>query len=152
MIKPMTIQQLLQQQFDEYTCAQKLDRQRLKVCGHLMDRHTPALGGIQYQCDHYDTQVALYHSCRDRHCPQCQLHASHRWSERQQQDILPVAYYHLIFTLPHDLNGWVQLAEVAEKQQRGEPPAYPCPKCKKGHLVAIYEINPVWPFHVMEPG
>ena len=109
MIKPTTIQQLLQQQFDEYTGTQKLDRQRLKVCGHLMNCHTPALGGIQYQCDHCGTQVPLYHSCRDRHCPQCQLHASHRWSERQQQDILPVTYYHLIFTLPHDLNGWVQL-------------------------------------------
>ena len=109
MIKPTTIQQLLQQQFGEYTGAHKLDRQRLKVCGHLMNCHTPALGGIQYQCDHCDTVVPLYHSCRDRHCPQCQLQASHRWSERQQQDILPVTYYHLIFTLPHDLNGWVQL-------------------------------------------
>jgi len=109
MIKPTTIQQLLQQQFDEYTGTHKLDRQRLKVCGHLMNCHTPALGGIQYQCDHCDTRVPLYHSCRDRHCPQCQLHASHRWSERQQRDILPVTYYHLIFTLPHDLNGWVQL-------------------------------------------
>ena len=109
MIKPTTIQQLLQQQFDEYTGAHKLDRQRLKVCGHLMNCHTPALGGIEYQCDHCDTRVPLYHSCRDRHCPQCQRRASRQWSERQQQDILPVTYYHLIFTLPHDLNGWVQL-------------------------------------------
>ncbi len=47
-----------------------------------------------------------------------------------------------------------QPPEVAEKQQMHEPQTYPCPKCKKGHLIAIYEINPVWPFHVhvMEPG
>ncbi|RLD18315.1 MAG: IS91 family transposase [Caldiserica bacterium] len=109
MLKQTTIQQLLQQQFDEYIGEHKLDRQRLKVCRHLMNCHTSALGGIQYQCDHCETQVPLYHSCRDRHCSQCQLHASHRWSERQQQDILPVTYYHLVFTLPHDLNGWVQL-------------------------------------------
>ena len=109
MLKPTTLQQLLQQRFDEYTGAHKLDRQRLKVCGHLMNCHTPALGGIQYQCDHCDTRVPLYHGCRDRHCPQCQRRATRQWSERQQQDILPVTYYHLVFTLPHDLNGWVQL-------------------------------------------
>ena len=45
-----------------------------------------------------------------------------------------------------------QPPEAVVKQQRDEPPVYPCQKCKKGHLIAIYEINPVWPFHVMEPG
>ena len=51
----------------------------------------------------------MYHSCRDRHCPQCQQRATRQWSERQQQAVLPVSYYHLVFTLPHKLNGWVQL-------------------------------------------
>ncbi len=103
------IQGLLQQHFNAYSHHHKLDGQRLKVCRHLLSCHTPALGGIQYQCDHCQSQVPQYHSCRDRHCPQCQQRASRRWSERQQQDILPVTYYHLVFTLPHELNGWMQL-------------------------------------------
>jgi hypothetical protein len=67
------------------------------------------MGGIQYECDHCQSEVPLYHSCRDRHCPQCQRQASQQWSERQKQAVLPVSYFHLVFTLPHELNGWVQL-------------------------------------------
>lgn len=43
------------------------------------------------------------------YCPQCQQRATKRWTERQQQDVLPVTYYHLVFTLPHELNSWMQL-------------------------------------------
>ena len=103
------VQTILQQHFNAYSHTHKLDGQRLKVCRHLLSCYTPALGGIQYQCNHCKVQVPQYHSCRDRHCPQCQQRASRRWSERQQQDVLPVTYYHLVFTLPHELNGWVQL-------------------------------------------
>jgi hypothetical protein len=105
----LSVQQLLQQHLDNYSHTHKLDSHRLKVCRHLLNCHTPALRGLQYQCDHCDTQVPLYHSCRDRHCPQCQQRATKQWAERQQQDVLPVTYYHLVFTLPHELNGWMQL-------------------------------------------
>ena len=105
----LSIQQLLQQHLDDYSHTHKLDSHRLKVCRHLLHCHTPALGGLQYQCDHCDAQVPLYHSCRDRHCPQCQQRATREWTERQQRDVLPVTYYHLVFTLPHELNGWMQL-------------------------------------------
>ena len=105
----LSVQQLLQQHLDSYSHTHKLDSHRLKVCRHLLNCHTPALGGLQYQCDHCESQVPLYHSCRDRHCPQCQQRATKRWTERQQQDVLPVTYYHLVFTLPHELNSWMQL-------------------------------------------
>ena len=105
----LSIQQLLQQHLDDYSHDHKLDSHRLKVCRHLLNCHTPALGGLQYQCDHCNAQAPLYHSCRDRHCPQCQQRATRQWAERQQQDVLPVTYYHLVFTLPHELNGWIQL-------------------------------------------
>ena len=104
-----TLQQLLQQHLDDYCQNHKLDSHRLKVCRHLLDCHTPALGGLQYQCDHCKSQFPQYHSCRDRHCPQCQQRATRQWTEKQQQDVLPVTYYHLVFTLPHELNGWMQL-------------------------------------------
>jgi hypothetical protein len=105
----LTLQRLLEQHLDDYTQDHSLDNQRLKVCRHLMNCHTPAMGGIEYQCDHCEHEVPLYHSCRDRHCPQCQQRASRQWCGRQQQAVLPVTYYHLVFTLPHELNGWVQL-------------------------------------------
>ncbi len=105
----LTLQRLLQQHLDDYTQDHKLDSNRLKVCRHLLQCHTPALGGMSYHCDHCAHEVPLYHSCRDRHCPQCQQRATRLWCEHQQQSVLPVTYYHLVFTLPHELNGWVQL-------------------------------------------
>lgn len=109
MNNPLTLQDILKQHLDDYSHNHKLDSHRLKVCRHLLSCHTEALGGIAYQCDQCDSEVPLYHSCRDRHCPQCQQRASRQWRERQQQAVLPVTYYHLVFTLPHELNGWVQL-------------------------------------------
>ena len=88
---------------------EKLDSQRLKVCGSLLACRTEALGGLKWQCDHCGTELPRYHGCRDRHCPQCQGRATRLWSEQRQAHILPVTYYHLVFTLSHRLNGWVQL-------------------------------------------
>lgn len=109
MADKLSLQTVLKQHLEDYARDHPLDGQRLKVCRHLMHCHTPALGGMQYQCDHCAHPVPQYHSCRDRHCPQCQHRASRRWCDQQQQAILPVTYYHLVFTLPHELNGWAQL-------------------------------------------
>ena len=109
MTNSITLQGILLQHLGDYGQSHKLDGNRLKVCGHLLACHTPALGGMSYQCDHCESEIPLYHSCRDRHCPQCQNRASQQWRDKQQQAALPVTYYHLVFTLPHALNGWVQL-------------------------------------------
>ena len=109
MTKSITLQSLLQRHLSDYQQSHQLDANRLKVCDHLLRCHTPALGGLSYECDHCEREIPLYHSCRDRHCPQCQQRATRQWSDRQQQAVLPVTYYHLVFTLPHELNGWVQL-------------------------------------------
>jgi hypothetical protein len=109
MTKSMTLQGILQRHLPDYNRSHKLDGNRLKVCDHLLACHTRALGGLAYECDHCDREIPLYHSCRDRHCPQCQHRASRQWRDKQQQAVLPVSYYHVVFTLPHALNGWVQL-------------------------------------------
>jgi hypothetical protein len=88
---------------------QRLSARQWQVCSHLQACHTAALGGLKRHCDHCDYEVPQYHACRDRHCPQCQWRASRRWCEQQQAAVLPVTYYHLVFTLPHTLNRWVQL-------------------------------------------
>jgi len=66
---------------------------------------TPALGGKLQQCDACGRQQWLFHSCRNRHCPQCQNDARDAWRQARLAELLPVPYCHLVFTLPHALNG-----------------------------------------------
>ena len=69
---------------------------------------TPALGGQVQQCDQCGREQRLFHSCRNRHCPQCQSGARDAWRQAQLAELLPVPYCHLVFTLPHALNGLTQ--------------------------------------------
>jgi len=69
---------------------------------------TAALGGELRQCDACGTQRYVYHSCRNRHCPKCQTRAKERWLAARRAELLPVPYYHLVFTLPHKLNALAQ--------------------------------------------
>ncbi len=65
---------------------------------------TPELGGHLERCDACGFERPAYNSCRNRHCPKCQSLAKARWLERQTAELLPVGYFHLVFTLPHELN------------------------------------------------
>jgi hypothetical protein len=69
---------------------------------------TAALGGELRQCDACGTRRYVYHSCRNRHCPKCQTRAKERWLAARRAELLPVPYYHLVFTLPHELNALAQ--------------------------------------------
>ena len=66
---------------------------------------TQSLGGHIECCDHCGVLRYLYHSCRNRHCPQCQTRAKEAWLAARRRELLPVPYFHLVFTLPHALNG-----------------------------------------------
>jgi hypothetical protein len=74
---------------------------------------TPALGGQLAQCDACGARRYLYHSCRNRHCPKCQALARERWLAARRRELLPVPYFHLVFTLPHELNVLVQANTTA---------------------------------------
>ena len=80
--------------------AGRLDAGRLKVMGAIEACRTAALGGHIYVCDGCGREHPLYNSCRNRHCPACQGLAANRWSEARAADILPVPYFHVVFTLP----------------------------------------------------
>ncbi len=69
---------------------------------------TAALGGELRACDACGTQRYVYHSCRNRHCPKCQTRAKERWLAARRAELLPVPYYHVVFTLPHELNALAQ--------------------------------------------
>ena len=105
MASALTVQTIL----DRFLPEEPLDGHRLKVCARLTGCRTARMGGMEMQCDHCKTRSVCYYGCRDRHCPQCQGRASQRWSDRQRALLLPVPYFHVVFTLPHTLNGWVQL-------------------------------------------
>jgi hypothetical protein len=64
---------------------------------------TAALGAHRERCDQCGREVIAYNSCRNRHCPKCQGSAQIAWVDKQQADLLPVPYFHLVFTLPEEL-------------------------------------------------
>jgi hypothetical protein len=69
----------------------------------LRDCRTAALGGHVLRCSHCQAQTCLYNSCRDRHCPKCQGWRRAAWVEQRRQQLLPVEYFHVVFTVPHEL-------------------------------------------------
>jgi hypothetical protein len=73
---------------------------QLKVMSAITQCRTAALGGHVLRCDGCGTDQVSYNSCRNRHCPKCQSTAAQRWLDARQADLLPVEYYHVVFTLP----------------------------------------------------
>src|ERR671918_910817 len=76
----------------------------LRVMRAVERCRTAALGGHLQQCDACGFEHPAYNSCRNRHCPKCQSLAKARWLEKQKLELLPVGYFHLVFTVPHELN------------------------------------------------
>ena len=75
-----------------------------KVVRAVIACRTPALGGHRQWCQRCGYERYLYHSCRNRHCPKCQSLAKASWLADRQRELLPVPYFHQVFTLPHEVN------------------------------------------------
>ena len=73
---------------------------QLKVMSAITQCRTAARGGHVLRCDGCGQDEVSYNSCRNRHCPKCQSSAAKRWLDARQADLLPVEYYHVVFTLP----------------------------------------------------
>lgn len=82
----------------------RLPAHHWKVLRAIAACHTPALGGHQYRCAHCGLEHFVPHSCGNRHCPSCQKLNGATWLEQQTQHLLPIPYFHVVFTLPHELN------------------------------------------------
>ena len=74
-----------------------LNRAQLKVLNAIARCRTAALGGHRDQCVRCGYQAITFHSCRNRHCPKCQVNAREKWLRKRQQELLPVGYYHIVF-------------------------------------------------------
>jgi Putative transposase/Transposase zinc-binding domain len=79
-----------------------LEQQR--VMAAIVHCRTAVLGGHLERCDHCAHERPVYNSCRNRHCPKCQGLARARWLADRHSELLPVGYFHNVFTLPHELN------------------------------------------------
>jgi hypothetical protein len=80
-----------------------LDRCQRRVMAAIEACRTAALGGHVRRCPHCGLTEISYCSCRDRHCPTCQGSAARAWLEARQADLLPVEYFHVVFTLPQQV-------------------------------------------------
>jgi hypothetical protein len=89
---------------ESYRQAHPLPRAQLKVMRAIESCRTAPLGGHLQQCDSCGYQQPAYNSCRNRHCPKSGSLAKAQWLEDRKADLLPVGYFHLVFTLPHELN------------------------------------------------
>ena len=78
--------------------------QQLKAFRAIQNCRTAALGGHLDSCSQCGHRAISYNSCRNRHCPKCQTQARQRWLAAREQEVLPTAYFHIVFSVPHELN------------------------------------------------
>lgn len=81
---------------------------RLKAFRDIVECRTGAKGGHLWRCQECRASVIQYNSCLNRHCPKCQGPARRAWVARQMGDLLPIPYFHVVFTIPHHLNGFIR--------------------------------------------
>ena len=99
---------IFRQHGEAYRRTHRVCAPQRRVMQAIEDCRTAALGGHLEACDHCGAEVARYHSCRNRHCPKCQTLAKERWVQARCAELLPVPYFHLVFTLPHEINPLAQ--------------------------------------------
>ena len=80
---------------------------QLKVMAAIETCRTAALGGHVDACEDCGHRRIAYNSCRNRHCPKCQGAAARAWLSEREADLLPVGYFHVVFTLP------IEVADIA---------------------------------------
>jgi len=73
---------------------------QLKVMSAIENCRTAALGGHVARCEDCAHTTIAYNSCRNRHCPKCQGAAARQWMAAREAELLPIAYFHVVFTLP----------------------------------------------------
>jgi predicted Zn-ribbon and HTH transcriptional regulator len=104
---PLEVADIFRQCGNDFRLTHTLSPEQRRVMRAIERCRTAALGGHVEQCDTCGHQRISYNSCRNRHCPKCQSLAKARWLEARLADLLPVEYFHVVFTLPE------QLASVA---------------------------------------
>lgn len=106
--KTITLGEILRAGLSALKESPRLTAHHWKVLRALCACRTGALGGHYYVCQSCGQAHVVPNSCGNRHCPSCQKLQSARWLDRQIEDVLPIPYFHVVFTLPHSLNLLIQ--------------------------------------------
>ena len=101
---PLQVADILRSHIADYQKSYPLWPEHKKIVSDLLNCRTAPLGGRIERCDNCAALRLTYYSCRNRHCPRCQHIPREQWLEKRKQEILPVSYFHVVFTLPHELN------------------------------------------------
>jgi len=88
----------------EYRQSRSMSYAQKKTMHHIKVCRSAKLGGHIEQCNQCGFEQNAYNSCRDRHCPKCQTLVKEQWLNDRKAELLPCGYFHLVFTLPHELN------------------------------------------------
>jgi hypothetical protein len=104
----LTLAEIVRAHGDSYRHTHRLARVQTLALRAIVACRTALLGGHRETCDHCGATRLTYNSCRNRHCPTCQSQASARWIEARRSELLPIPYFHVVFTLPHALNALAQ--------------------------------------------
>jgi hypothetical protein len=110
---------IFRQYGEAYQHNHRLSPAQRKAAWAITHCRTPALGGQHQWCEACGFQQYTYHSCRNRHCAKCQSTASAAWVAARQQELLPVPYFHNVFTLPHELNALILYSERNQRALLG---------------------------------
>jgi hypothetical protein len=109
---PLEVADIFRQHGSGFRLTHPLSPEQRRVMRAIEVCRTSVLGGHVDECDACSYQRVSYNSCRNRHCPKCQSLAKARWLDARMADLLPVEYFHVVFTLPE------QLAALALQNQR----------------------------------
>ena len=114
MPRPATLElaDIFRQHGPSYRARHDLPLAHLKVMRAIETCRTAVLGGHVERCGHCAYEWIAYNSCRNRHCPKCQTLAKQEWLQQRRRELLPIAYFHVVFTVPP------AIAEIALQNQR----------------------------------
>jgi DNA-directed RNA polymerase subunit RPC12/RpoP len=104
----MTLAAVLHAGLPLFSRTNRLPRYQWKILSAIQQCRTPALGGHRYRCGQCGRKHFVPHGCGNRHCPQCQGAQAFAWLDRQRAVLLPIPYFHVVFTLTHALNPLIQ--------------------------------------------
>ena len=102
--KTPEVADILRHHLNDYKAEYPLWPEHRKIVTNLLNCRTVRLGGHMERCDTCGAVRFTYHSCGNLHCPNCQHMPRERWLEKRKDEILPTSYFHVVFTLPHELN------------------------------------------------
>ena len=113
---PLELADVVAAHAEAFVCQNYVSPQQRKVLAAIENCRTVALGGTRYWCAHCGFERYVYHSCRNRHCPKCQTLTKERWLRSRKAELLPVPYFHNVFTLPHEINPLILWSENNQRR------------------------------------